>query len=74
MKQALEKSVPTTEHFDHDLNETLMKIRGVDADDENEFITISENDSVITPSELSRALKARKVKPITASFSPSCRK
>ena len=48
-----------------------MKICDIDTDNENEFITASDNVSAIATSPLSRVLKTWKVKTIPATFPPS---
>ena len=57
MKEALDKSAPEFEYFDHDLDETLLNILDIDADDEGNFFTSSENLNTIIPSQLSPVLK-----------------
>ena len=63
--------MPTTEYFHHDLGETLIEIVDIDIDDENEFITASDNSNAIIPPQPCREPKMCKVKPIPAAFIPS---
>ena len=71
MKEVLDKYEPGFQHFDHNISESLMNTRDVDADDEDDFITASNNANAVVPFQPSRVPKRYKVEPAPTLSNPS---